>query len=215
MKKKLARKRFRIKNDAGKYIGEITAVSLVSKPAIEKEFQLFNEEESLLKINFQISNEDKMEISGPAMIPNQDIIRKDANTGEFYYCYFTEQDILDYSQYFMRYAKKNQANMEHSDEFYKDFFVAESWIVSNPENDKSNALGFKDIPKGTWFLTYKCTNSKLWEEIKNSDLTGFSVEIALEEFKELELEKEIEAIVDNENLSKKEKLEAIKNIIYK
>jgi hypothetical protein len=84
MKKKLARKRFRIKNDAGKYIGEITAVSLVSKPAIEKEFQLFNEEDTLTKINFQVSSEDKMEISGPAMVPDQDIIRKDAETGQIY-----------------------------------------------------------------------------------------------------------------------------------
>lgn len=215
MKKKLARKRFRIKNDQGKYIGEITAVSLVSKPAIEKEFQLFNEEDTLTKINFQVSSEDKMEISGPAMVPDQDIIRKDAETGQLYYCYFTEQDILDYSQYFMRYAKKNQANQEHSEEFSKDFFVAESWIVTDPANDKSNALGFKDIPKGTWMITYKCTNSKLWEELKNSDLTGFSVEIALDEFKELELEKEIEAIVDNDELSRKDKLEKIRSIIYK
>jgi hypothetical protein len=76
-------------------------------------------------------------------------------------------------------------------------------------------LGFKDIPKGTWFLTYRCVNSKLWEELKNSDLTGFSVEIALDEFKELELEKEIEAIVDNEELSRKDKLEKIRSIIYK
>ena len=42
MKKKLERKRFRIKDENGNYIGKIGAVSMVTKPAIEKAFDLFD-----------------------------------------------------------------------------------------------------------------------------------------------------------------------------
>lgn len=210
MKKKLARKRFRIKNDHGKYIGEISAISLVSQPAIEKDFQLFNEEE-IKKVNFQVSSEEKMEITGIAMSPDQDIIRKDKETGEYYYCYFTKQDILDYRDYFMKYGNTKKANFEHSDDYMKDFFITESWVVVDAKCDKLSALGFKDCKEGDWAVTFKCTSSKLWEELKNSSLKGFSVEIALEEF----TEEAIKDIVYNDELSEEEKLTRIKHLIYK
>ena len=58
----------------------------------------------------------------------------------------------------------------------RDVTVVESWIVTDPANDKSNALGFKDIPKGSWFVSYKIDNDELWEKVKSGEVRGYSIE---------------------------------------
>jgi hypothetical protein len=209
-KKKLARKRFAIKNDKGEYIGKIPNVSLVTTPAIEKNYALFNEA-APKRMNFQVSNEERMEITGIAMSPDQDILRFDRDNKEYYYCFFTKSDIRDYRDYFMQFGNTKEANFEHGSEYMDDFFVAESWIVTDPTDDKMNALGFKDIKEGDWALTYKCTNREIWEEVKNSSLAGFSVEIELDYFKE----EKIKSILYNTEMTDQEKEEAIKDIVFK
>ena len=59
MRKKLERKRFAIKNEQGEYIGKIGAVSIVSKPAIERSFGLFSDVEVPKKIDFQVIDKEK------------------------------------------------------------------------------------------------------------------------------------------------------------
>lgn len=184
-KKKLERKRFQAKDEKGNKIWDITAVSAVSQPAIERDFQKF-QKASPATVVFRVTNEEKMELTGAAMIPDQDILRQDQETGEFYYCYFTEQDVNDFAEMFLFDANHNQANFEHQDSFTDKIKLKESWIVEDPANDKSAALGFKDIPKGSWFITYKCVDPNLWEEIKTSNLKGFSIEISSTDFNKYE-----------------------------
>ncbi len=208
MKKKLNRRRFAIKNEKGQWIGAINAISLVDKPAIQKSYALFADNE-LPKINFQVTDEEKMEITGIAMSPDQDIIRFDDIKNEYYYAFFTKSDIVDYRNYFMRYGNTKKANTNHEDNYSKDFFITESWIIQDATNDKMNALGFSDIKEGDWAITYKITNPVMWEEIKNSNLTGFSIEMELNEFTEVK----IKAIAFDENLTDVEKEEVIKKLI--
>ena len=54
--------------------------------------------------------------------------------------------------------------------------VVESWIVENPEMDKSKHLGYEDIPRGSWFVSYKVDNNTLWNKVKAGEVLGFSVE---------------------------------------
>lgn len=49
---------------------------------------------------------------------------------------------------------QNNATLEH-DEKVGDTTYFESWIVEDPANDKANALGFKDIVKKTWFVSWQ------------------------------------------------------------
>jgi hypothetical protein len=51
----------------------------------------------------------------------------------------------------------------------------ESWIVEDPIFDKSTALGL-EYPKGTWVVKMKVLDEKVWDEIKQGKLNGFSVE---------------------------------------
>jgi hypothetical protein len=78
-----------------------------------------------------------------------------------------------------RYAKNglfNSVNLNHSSEqFIHQIFMVESYI-------KDSARGitpkeFDDVPDGSWFVTFKVEDEKLWKEIISTDhFNGFSLE---------------------------------------
>ena len=54
--------------------------------------------------------------------------------------------------------------------------VVESWIVDNPELDKSKHYGL-NVPKGTWMVSMKVDNDNIWNEfVKTGKVKGFSIE---------------------------------------
>ena len=146
-------------------------ISFVSAPAIEKDFMHFKEQKE--KFEFK-SDEEKRIVTGPAMVPNQEIIRMDAE-GNPYFVYFTEETIVKAQEVFAKYGKTKSTNFEHATGM-RDVTVVESWIVTDPSNDKSNALGFSDIPKGSWMVSYKVDNDELWRKVKDGEVKGFSIE---------------------------------------
>ena len=146
-------------------------ISFVSAPAIEKDFMHFKEQKE--KFEFK-SNEEKRIVTGAAMIPNQEIIRMDAEDKP-YFVYFTEETIEKAQEVFAKYGKTKSTNFEHKTGM-RDVTVVESWIVTDPSNDKSNALGFSDIPKGSWMVSYKVDNDELWAKVKAGEVKGFSIE---------------------------------------
>ena len=146
-------------------------ISFVSAPAIEKDFMHFKEQKE--KFEFK-SNEEKRIVTGAAMIPNQEIIRMDAEDKP-YFVYFTEETIEKAQEVFAKYGKTKSTNFEHKTGM-RDVTVVESWIVTDPSNDKSNALGFSDIPKGSWMVSYKVDNDDLWAKVKAGEVKGFSIE---------------------------------------
>ncbi len=146
-------------------------ISFVSAPAIEKDFMHFKEQKE--KFEFK-SNEEKRIVTGAAMIPNQEIIRMDAEDKP-YFVYFTEETIEKAQEVFAKYGKTKSTNFEHKTGM-RDVTVVESWIVTDPSNDKSNALGFSDIPKGSWMVSYKVDNDELWKKVKAGEVKGFSIE---------------------------------------
>ena len=146
-------------------------ISFVSAPAIEKDFMHFKEQKE--KFEFK-SDEEKRIVTGAAMIPNQEIIRMDAENKP-YFVYFTEETIEKAQEVFAKYGKTKSTNFEHKTGM-RDVTVVESWIVTDPTNDKSNALGFSDIPKGSWMVSYKVDNDDLWAKVKAGEVKGFSIE---------------------------------------
>ena len=146
-------------------------ISFVSAPAIEKDFMHFKEQKE--KFEFK-SDEEKRIVTGAAMIPNQEIIRMDAEDKP-YFVYFTEETIEKAQEVFAKYGKTKSTNFEHKTGM-RDVTVVESWIVTDPSNDKSNALGFSDIPKGSWMVSYKVDNDELWAKVKAGEVKGFSIE---------------------------------------
>lgn len=151
--------------------GDIQAVSIVTDPAIDKGFQLFK----ATKVSTFKSIEDKQEITGPVMVPNMPILRQKP-TGEYFNCFFTDETVKQCAAVYLKNCNHLFANFEHQNNFTSSIYTIESWIVTDPQNDKSKALGFQDVQPGTWFMTYKVDSPELWNEIKKSGFTGFSIE---------------------------------------
>ena len=158
--------------DENDHDNALDIISFVSEPAIEKNFMYFNVDKK--KYEFKSTNEEKRIVTGPAMVPNQESIRVDAE-GNPYFVFFTEATIEKAQEMFAKYGQTKTTNYEH-EVGMRDVSVVESWIVTDPNNDKANALGFKDIPKGTWMVSYKVDNDNLWQMVKDGQVMGFSIE---------------------------------------
>ena len=53
--------------------------------------------------------------------------------------------------------------------------VFESWIVEDEVKDKS-AIYDLDAPVGSWVISMKIEDDKVWESVTNGLYTGFSIE---------------------------------------
>ena len=128
---------------------------------------------SSFSMEFQFADEDEQIILGPAMIPQQLIARRDA-LGALFHVYFTKETIRKISQKFLKENKQNNTDIDHDGDISNTNTLLESWIVDNPDFDKSKEYGF-NVPKGTWMVSYKINNAETWKKIKSGELKGFSI----------------------------------------
>jgi hypothetical protein len=77
-----------------------------------------------------------------------------------------------------KYIDNNDEN--HNGKAVSDVYVVESWIKES-DNDKSTDYGYGELPIGTWFVSMKVRNDKVWEKVKQGLLNGFSVSGYFEE----------------------------------
>ena len=150
----------------------IDAISLVSAPAIEENWVFFGKEKNNLTLA-KVDEEKRMLVS-PALIPDKQIFRYDANTDSDYYVYFSKDTVRKASELYLKNNNHHKATEEHS-ERVSGVLTVESWIIEDPKNDKSNLYGFS-LPKGTWMVKMKIENEDLWQKIKAGELKGLSIE---------------------------------------
>ena len=157
-----------ILDEEGEEMTGIEAVSIVESPAIESDFiALANQEVKLAKVD-----EEKRIVMGAALIPNKPIFRK--RNDSMFYVYFSEDTVRRSSELFFQNGNQSNATLEHQMKA-NGLTVVESWIVEG-EQDKSRIYGL-DVPKGTWMISMKITDDKLWGEIKEGKkYKGFSIE---------------------------------------
>ena len=150
----------------------IDAISLVTEPAIEQDFVYFNKAKN--NLTFAKVNEEKRLLVSPALIPNKQIFRYDANTNQEYYVYFTEKTVKQASEMYLKHNNNNSATLQHENKI-TGVHTVESWIIQDTEMDKSNLYGY-DLPKGTWMVSMRIDNDNVWEQIKDGTLKGLSIE---------------------------------------
>ena len=191
-------------------------ISFVSAPAIESNFMYFKEQKD--KFIFKATDDEKRIVTGPAMIPNQEIIRMDAESNP-YFVFFTEETVVKAQEVFAKHGKTKSTNFEHQEEDMAEVTVVESWIVTDPNNDKSNALGF-DVPYGTWMVSYKVENDELWEKVKSGEVQGFSIEgifskniVQMSSEEDTTFFKDVRDILLNDALTNLEMYEMIQDIV--
>lgn len=150
---------------------EVDFVALVDKPAIEKNFLVFNNEK---KVNFAIENEEQRIVTGPLMLADTPIYRNDEN-GE-YYVVFSKDSIKRIVQKYFRKGYQNNVNLMHdSGSTLEGLTMFESWIVDEKRGNRA-LPGYEDAPQGSWFGSFKVENDQVWAMIKEGKVRGFSVE---------------------------------------
>ena len=150
----------------------IDAISLVHSPAIESDFVFFGKEKSNLTLA-KVDEEKRMLIS-PALIPNKNIVRYDANTDSEYYVWFSKETVRKASELYLKHNNHHKATYEHQ-ERVSGVLTVESWIIEDPKMDKANLYGFQ-LKKGTWMVKMKIDNEELWQDIKSKKIRGLSIE---------------------------------------
>lgn len=149
----------------------IDAISLVTAPAIEQDFVYFNKSKNNLTL--AKVDEDKRVVVSPALIPNKNIFRYDAQTDSEYYVYFSPETVRKASELYLKNNNHHKATYQHQDRV-SGVLTVESWIKEG-DMDKSKLYGF-DLPNGTWFVKMRIDNDELWNKIKEGELKGLSIE---------------------------------------
>ena len=122
---------------------------------------------------WRFSADDQMIVTGPAMIPNQLIPRRDKK-GNLFHVYFGKETVRKIAEMYLK-KYMHTTDINHDEEITEENTLLESWIINDPEVDKSAALGYEKLPEGTWMVSYKINNAETWKKIKSGELNGFSV----------------------------------------
>lgn len=142
-------------------------ISVVPKPAVG---------EGDLVLMSAIPQEVKGVFYAPVMIPDLRIDRIDEKTSEKFQVYYDAETVEQLANNYFRQCGNRGTNIDHEKENTDGVYPVESWIVKDPENDKSKALGMPLQKVGTWIMGYKADNPEVLEKIKNNLLQGLSIE---------------------------------------
>ena len=148
----------------------VNAVSIVENPAIGSDFIALGDQKPILLAEVDA---DRQVLMGACLIPDKPIYRKDGD--EEYYVYFSKETIAKTAEAFFRNNNQNNATLEHA-EVLDNMTVFESWIVEDPEFDKSKKYGL-EVPAGTWMVSMKVDDKDVWDNyVKDNKVFGFSIE---------------------------------------
>lgn len=170
-------------------------VSLVEEPAVEIDFLAFAKENML----FAVQDTEKHIVTGVSILADTPIYRRNQN-GEFY-VQFRKEDIPAIVEKFMQRGLSNFINIQHDETTLSntDAILVESYFVNKERGIVPNE--FANVTDGSWITSYKIMNEDIWQQIKDGDLKGFSIEISAElEPVKLEKQKTKEEIQDEELL---------------
>ena len=148
----------------------VQAISIVENPAIQSDFVALADEKPVILAR---TNEDKRILMGAALIPDKPIYRN--QDGEEFYIYFSKETVAKAAEMFFKKSNHQNATLEHQQPI-EGMTVFESWIVEDPNFDKSKKYGL-EVPAGTWMVSMKVDDESIWQEqVKNDKVFGFSIE---------------------------------------
>lgn len=150
----------------------IYAISFVDFPANQVDFIALDKQQEL-----HLSRDTaKQVLTGVVLKPGQLIYRHSPQTGD-YYIRFSEEQVEKIARKMMKTGVALHSTTHQHQSPLTGNYLTELWIVEDPENDKSKALGFSDLPKGTLMCSYKIEDKNYWEkEVMSGHVKGFSLE---------------------------------------
>lgn len=186
-------------------------IALVDEPAIERDWMAFGKNKQcfnltsqgntfkLISRNFSIESEDKRIISGYAMIADLEIPCYDEVRGA-YNCVFHKEAIEKIWLNFQRNNLNTNTNIMHqTNQFAKGVFVCESIFLDKERGAKAHD-GFTQEADGSWFISMKVENDEIWNQVKEGQFKGFSIEGRFTE--EIEIFTQLKEIFKTNKMSK-------------
>jgi hypothetical protein len=167
-------------------VAGVYAISLVERPAMEGNFIALNKQET---IQFKEVDKEQRILMGLVLEPNKPIYRN--QNGEEFNIVFSEETIKSLSYNFFKSSSQKNSTIEHDvTKRIEGVTFVESWLVEDPEKDKSANFGFS-YPKGSWIATMKIDNDEIWAGfVKTGKVKGFSIDAMLS-LKEVNLKSNI------------------------
>jgi len=156
---------------------EVSFVAMVERPAIQRNWNAFKE-----NVKFEIISEEKRIISGPLMLADTPIFRSDDKLGD-YYITISKDTILKIVQKFFKKGYQANVNVEHNPDYKVEDMVMFESFISDSARGIAPMKGFEDAPDGSWFGSMKVDNDFAWNEVKEGNIKGFSVEGIFEYYK--------------------------------
>lgn len=148
----------------------ISRISLVDRPAVEKNFIALSKDYKLVK------NDANHTIYGVLLMPDQPIYRRDSS-GKEYYIAFSKGAVENLASKLIRDGSAVNVDTNHNQKDITDgsIYPISIW-VTNSKIEKIE--GFEDVPDGSLMIEYKVTSESLFNEI-TTDYKGFSIEAVL------------------------------------
>jgi hypothetical protein len=157
---------------------EMIVNSFVSEPATEKEWLYFSD----AKKRLDFYDTEKQMVTSVVMLANTPIYRND--DGYEYMLVFTAEAIEKMAYDYFGKNGFNKISINHDGSVIEgSAILLESYFV---DDNKRAPEKFGVLPKGTWIVSYKVVDKKIWDMIKNKKLRGFSIEV-LADLKKLKL----------------------------
>lgn len=173
VKKKLKVYKLVVNKDEADSTG-VSVISLVNDPAVERNFVAFNKD-GAQALKFAIQNEELQIVSGPVMIANMQIFRKDPNTKEEYYVYADKATIYSVVEKYFKGQRTTNVNLEHSRSLINGAYIMESFVIDKDRGIQA-PKGFEDLADGSWFASMKIEDAEIWSQVKAGTFKGFSIE---------------------------------------
>jgi hypothetical protein len=158
------------------------------------------------------SDQEKRIISGPAMIPNELIYRKDKE-GKEYNVVFSEETIQKIVEKYFKSQYTTNFNLQHKKSLLaQGVYLIESFVIDE-ERGINAPKGFEDLPNGSWFISCKVDNDEIWNDfIKEGVFKGFSVEGFFQEKQVKETKSEELELLEMLNRLQQDKYNIITNM---
>jgi hypothetical protein len=157
---------------------------------------------------------EKRMVTAPVMLAETSIPRYNPDLGK-YWVKFSKETIERMMKKYFKENKIHKVNINHDPKEFRDgIFMVESYIVG----DRTSSKMFPNLPDGSWVATFSVENDEVWEQIKNGEYNGLSLEGRFIEKYEDEMisriEEKVKEIISGEgdDLTKEEKIKRLLNI---
>jgi len=164
----------------------VTAIALVDQPAIDSNWMAFSQQ---TEHKFAVKDEEKRIIEGYFMVADL-LIPRIGEQGEKFFVKFSAKTIEAIREKQSRLGMTNNFNLMHDPrQIAEGVYMLDNLIIDN-ERGKVAPKEFEKVPNGSLWGSAKVDNDEIWEQVKNGEFKGFSVEGMFKQLEPVSMDEE-------------------------